>query len=117
MYPRPPPTTTPWYGASRGTPLEKSALFGSDPNWGRLWMAVGKSGARADASRLSIRIGDVSVLETGTPKPEGKRLAAGPMGEPEVRITIDLGLGDGRAHFWFSDLTYEYVKINAEYHT
>lgn len=99
------------------SPLVKSALFGSDPNWGRLWMAVGKSGARADASRLSIRIGDVSVLETGTPKPEGKRLAAGPMGEPEVRITIDLGLGDGRAHFWFSDLTYEYVKINAEYHT
>ena len=73
--------------AVAGSPLVKSALFGSDPNWGRLWMAVGKSGARADASRLCIRIGDVG---TGDRDAEtGQAPAAGPMGDP-VRITIDL---------------------------
>lgn len=99
------------------SPLVKSALFGADPNWGRLWMAVGKSGARTQPERLTISIGGVRVLEAGSPTPGAKRLASRPMADSEVYITIDLGLGEGRAHYWFPDLTYDYVRINAEYHT
>jgi glutamate N-acetyltransferase/amino-acid N-acetyltransferase len=99
------------------SPLVKSALFGGDPNWGRIWMAIGKSGAATDPERISIHVGQVPVLEAGSPTRDGKRLAVGPMSADEVAMTVDLGLGDGRAHYWFSDLSYDYVKINAEYHT
>jgi len=99
------------------SPLVKTALFGADPNWGRIWMAVGKSGAQADPARLSITVGTTPVLVAGAPVPDGKARAAVEMRADEVEIGVDLGLGTGAAHYWFSDFTYDYVKINADYHT
>ncbi len=99
------------------SPLVKTALFGADPNWGRIWMAVGKSGAQADPAKLSITVGATPVLVSGAPTPGGKAQAAEEMRASEVEIDVDLGLGAGAAHYWFSDFTYDYVKINAEYHT
>lgn len=99
------------------SPLVKSALFGGDPNWGRIWAALGRSGAAVAADRLTIRLGDVTVLENGAPIPGGKARAHDVVTRPEVEMLVDLGLGDGHAHFWFSDLTYDYVRINADYHT
>lgn len=99
------------------SPLVKCALFGGDPNWGRIWMAVGKSGACVDPSAVSIAVAGVTVLERGTPVPDAKRRAATAMAQPEVLFEVDLGLGEGRASYWFSDLSYDYVRVNAEYHT
>jgi len=99
------------------SPLVKTALFGADPNWGRIWAALGRSGARTDPARLSISIGGTPVLDRGTPCPGGKAAAAAKMLQPEVTFMVDLGLGSGAAHYWFSDLSDEYVRINADYHT
>ncbi len=99
------------------SPLVKSALFGSDPNWGRIWCATGYSGAATDPNTITIRVGDVTVLDRGAPVAGAKERAREFMLRPEVEIVVDLGLGEGAAHYWFSDLTYDYVRINAEYHT
>lgn len=99
------------------SPLVKSALFGADPNWGRIWAALGRSGAATDPNTLTIAVGEVTVLERGQPIEGAKALAHPVMARDEVALRVDLGLGEGRAHFWFSDLTYDYVRINAEYHT
>ena len=98
------------------SPLVKTALAASDPNWGRIVMAVGKSGARADRDRLAIRIGEVEVAREGWASPlyeEGR--AAEHMRGQEVRIAVDLGVGTGEAVIWTCDLTTRYVEINADY--
>ena len=98
------------------SPLVKTALAASDPNWGRIVMAVGKSGARADRDRLAIRIGDVEVAREGWASPlydEAK--AAAHMQGQEVRLAVDLGIGGGEAVVWTCDLTTRYVEINADY--
>ena len=99
------------------SPLVKTALFGADPNWGRVWAALGRSGARTDPAALSIAIGGVPVLDRGSPCPGAKAAAADRMRQPELTLVVDLGLGSAAAHYWFSDLTYDYVRINADYHT
>ena len=98
------------------SPLVKTAVAGEDPNWGRIVMAVGKSGAEADRDRLSIRFGDILVAEHGWVSP-GYREAAGAayMRSPELRLSVDLGLGEGAAVMWTCDLTQRYVEINADY--
>ena len=98
------------------SPLVKTAIAGEDPNWGRVVMAVGKSGARADRDRLSIRFGDVQVAENGWVSPgydeaEGARV----MQADEIEIGIDLGLGSRSARVWTCDLTARYIEINADY--
>jgi len=98
------------------SPLVKTALAGEDPNWGRIVMAVGKSGAKADRDRLSIRFGDIQVAENGWVSPGYSEAAAARyMTRQELKIGVDLGLGSGRATIWTCDLTHGYITINADY--
>lgn len=102
--------------AIANSPLVKTAIAGEDPNWGRIVMAIGKSGAAADRDRLSIRFGDVLVAENGWVSPGYEEArAAAHMKEPEVTIAVDLGLGEGHATIWTCDLTHGYIDINADY--
>ncbi len=102
--------------AISNSPLVKTALAGEDPNWGRIVMAVGKSGEKADRDRLSIRFGDIAVAEAGWVAP-GYREADGAayMRRAELEIGVDVGIGAGRATVWTCDLTKRYVEINADY--
>ena len=98
------------------SPLVKTAIAGEDANWGRVVMAVGKSGAEADRDRLSIRFGEVQVALNGQVA-EGydEDAATRHMQGDEVTLSIDLGLADGRATVWTCDLTSQYIAINADY--
>lgn len=96
--------------------LVKTALFGEDANWGRVASAVGNSGALARFDGLTISIAGVAVLTEGTP--EGARAidaARAAMAANEITIECDLGVGDARADILTSDLTPDYVNLNAEY--
>ena len=98
------------------SPLVKTALAAADPNWGRIVMAVGKSGARADRDRLAIRIGDVEVAREGWVSPlYDEAHAAAHLRDDEVTIAVDLGMGSGASIVWTCDLTTQYVAINADY--
>ncbi len=98
------------------SPLVKTAIAGEDPNWGRVVMAVGKSGAAADRDLLTIRFGDVLVAEKGWVSPSySEEAGASYMKGEELLIDVDLGLGDGRATVWTCDLTHQYISINADY--
>ncbi|MBY4894346.1 bifunctional glutamate N-acetyltransferase/amino-acid acetyltransferase ArgJ [Rhodobacteraceae bacterium N5(2021)] len=102
--------------AIANSPLVKTAIAGEDPNWGRIVMAVGKSGAVADRDRLTIRFGDILVAENGW-RAESYTEDAGAtyMKQAELLIDVDLGLGDGAATVWTCDLTHGYIQINADY--
>ncbi|MEQ8965978.1 MAG: bifunctional glutamate N-acetyltransferase/amino-acid acetyltransferase ArgJ [Azospirillaceae bacterium] len=98
------------------SPLVKTAIAGEDANWGRIVMAVGKAGERAERDRLAIAIGGVTVTR------DGRRVAdydeapvARHMRGREIDIAVDLGLGRGRATVWTCDLTHGYISINADY--
>jgi glutamate N-acetyltransferase/amino-acid N-acetyltransferase len=98
------------------SPLVKTAIAGEDPNWGRIVMAVGKSGAAADRDLLSIRFGDVLVAEKGwVAESYREDMGAAQMRQPEITIGVDLGLGEGAATIWTCDLTHGYISINADY--
>ncbi len=98
------------------SPLVKTAIAGGDPNWGRIVMAVGKSGARADRDRLAIRFGEVDVAREGWVSPDySEERAAAHMAGTEIEIAVDLGLGTGAAEMWTCDLTHRYIEINADY--
>jgi glutamate N-acetyltransferase/amino-acid N-acetyltransferase len=98
------------------SPLVKTAIAGQDPNWGRVVMAVGKSGAQADRDRLSIRFGDILVAENGWRAPDyDEATAAAYMKNQDLRIGVDIGLGKGSATVWTCDLTHRYIDINADY--
>ena len=98
------------------SPLVKTAIAGEDPNWGRVVMAIGKSGAPADRDRLSIRFGDVLVAENGWVSPNYKEAdAAAHMKNEHVLISVDLSLGSGNSCVWTCDLTHGYIEINADY--
>lgn len=98
------------------SPLVKTAIAGEDPNWGRIVMAVGKSGAAADRDKLSIRFGDVLVAENGWVASSYREdLGAAHMTQPEIAISVDLGIGQGAATVWTCDLTHGYISINADY--
>ena len=102
--------------AIANSPLVKTAIAGEDPNWGRIVMAVGKSGARADRDRLSIRFGPVLVAENGQMSPGYREEdGAGYMKNAELLLAVDLGLGTGAATIWTCDLTHRYIAINADY--
>jgi glutamate N-acetyltransferase/amino-acid N-acetyltransferase len=99
------------------SPLMKAAVYGNDPNWGRMMMAIGRSGARIDLQRACLTIGGVPVYEHGAPAPlDGPRLKEALAG-PEVILGADLGCGSFSATAWGCDLTEEYVRINSEYTT
>ncbi len=100
------------------SPLVKTAINGHDPNWGRIMMALGKSAATIDQSRVSIAFEGEIMVEGGVVK-EGARLERirEIMGGAEYTITIDLGLGRGEERVLTCDLSEEYVRINAKYTT
>jgi len=97
--------------------LCKTAWFGADPNWGRILCAAGYSGIAFDPARVSLSMQGAPVvkngLDAGTPESQLAELVAA----KELRIDLDLGSGSGKFTVWTCDLTYEYVKINADYHT
>jgi glutamate N-acetyltransferase/amino-acid N-acetyltransferase len=98
--------------------LVKTAFFGEDANWGRIIAAVGYSGADVDPDRISIYFDDVEVVKNGLGTgPEQEALATDVLKKPEFTVQIDLALGDGEGVYYTSDLTYDYVRINADYRT
>jgi glutamate N-acetyltransferase/amino-acid N-acetyltransferase len=102
--------------AIANSPLVKTAIAGEDANWGRIVMAVGKSGARADRDRLSIRFGDIVVAEAGHRAPGySEAETSAYMKRQELVIGVDLGLGAAARTVWTCDLTHGYVDINADY--
>jgi glutamate N-acetyltransferase/amino-acid N-acetyltransferase len=102
--------------AIANSPLVKTAIAGEDPNWGRIVMAVGKSGAKADRDRLTIRFGDILVAENGwVADSYSEEAGAAYMRAQELNISVDLGLADGQATVWTCDLTHGYITINADY--
>jgi len=102
--------------AIANSPLVKTAMAGEDPNWGRIVMAVGKSGAAADRDLLKIWLGDILVAEDGwaaaTYREED---GAAYMKRQELAVTVDLGLGRAETTVWTCDLTHGYIHINADY--
>ncbi|MCY4640148.1 MAG: bifunctional glutamate N-acetyltransferase/amino-acid acetyltransferase ArgJ [Chloroflexi bacterium] len=99
------------------SPLVKSMVAGRDPNWGRVAMAAGRSGARIDPSRTRIWIAGLPAFEHGVPAPTPEQALRESMERPEVVIRADLGVGSAQATAWGCDLTEEYVRINASYTT
>ena len=102
--------------AIANSPLVKTAIAGEDANWGRVVMAVGKSGEAADRDRLSIRMGGVDVAKNGVAVPGyDETPVARHMKGQNIDIEVDVGVGKGSATVWTCDLTYEYIRINADY--
>ncbi|MEN9012321.1 MAG: bifunctional glutamate N-acetyltransferase/amino-acid acetyltransferase ArgJ [Yoonia sp.] len=102
--------------ATANSPLVKTAIAGEDPNWGRIVMAVGKSGAQADRDLLKISLGDLVLAENGWRSPDySEDDAAAYMKNSDLTIGVDLGLGDGVSTVWTCDLTHGYITINADY--
>ncbi|MFY0616000.1 bifunctional glutamate N-acetyltransferase/amino-acid acetyltransferase ArgJ [Shimia sp.] len=102
--------------AIANSPLVKTAIAGEDPNWGRIVMAIGKSGAAADRDLLSIRFGDILVAENGWVSPDYKEDdGARYMQRQNIQISVDLGLAEAQDTVWTCDLTHGYITINADY--
>ena len=98
------------------SPLVKTALAAEDANWGRLVMAVGKSGQAADRDKIAIWIGDEQVTADGKVLASySEERATEHLRTPEVEIRVDVGIGDGDATIWTCDLTHGYIDINAGY--
>jgi glutamate N-acetyltransferase/amino-acid N-acetyltransferase len=98
------------------SPLVKTAIAGGDANWGRVVMAVGKSGEAADRDRLKIRFGSHLVAENGArARKYDERRATRAVSGRRVEISVDIGLGSGRARVWTCDLTHGYIDINGSY--
>jgi glutamate N-acetyltransferase/amino-acid N-acetyltransferase len=98
-----------------GSPLVKTAIFGSDANWGRIIAAVGYSGATLDPNAIMIKIGPTVVVENGEPVLFSEANLLTYLKQSEVKITVDLHQGIGQGVAWGCDLTYDYVQINATY--
>lgn len=99
------------------SPLVKTAVHGADPNWGRLVMAVGKSGAKVDPARLTVSIGRTRVFHAGEPTRFDAARVSRTMMAAEVPIEVDLGQGEGRCVYLGCDLSRDYIRINADYTT
>ena len=98
------------------SPLVKTAIAGEDPNWGRIIMAIGKSGAKVDRDLLRVSFGNLLVAENGWVSPSySEEKAAKYMQNDEILIQVDLGLGSFKSVFWTCDFTQEYISINADY--
>ncbi len=98
------------------SPLVKTAVAGEDANWGRVVMAVGKSGELADRDRLAIWFGHVRVAVNGERDPDySEAEASAVMKNEDIPVKVDIGLGNGTATVWTCDLTKEYVEINGDY--
>lgn len=102
--------------ACANSPILKTAIAGEDPNWGRVVMAVGKSGEAADRDKLTISFGPHTVAFNGERAPAyDEQTVAAYMKNKEIEIHIDVGVGEASATVWTCDLTHDYVSINADY--
>lgn len=98
------------------SPLVKTALFASDPNWGRILAAVGRAGVDFDLNKIQIYLGNVCIVSSGGRDASyTEALGQQVMNQQEITIRIELNTGKQSACIWTSDLSYEYVKINSEY--
>ena len=99
------------------SPLVKTAFFASDPNWGRILAAIGRAPiASLEVNAISIHLNELCVVRQGAPASdytEAKGLAV--MRLPEICVGVDLGAGEASARVWTSDLSHEYIRVNAEY--
>ena len=100
------------------SPLVKTAIAGEDANWGRIVMAVGKAGEKADRDALDIQIGGVLVTMDGLRRPDyDEKPVTEHMKGEKIVIAVDVGIGQGKATVWTCDLTHGYIDINADYRT
>ena len=100
------------------SPLVKTAMFGKDANWGRIVAALGRSGAQFDPDQVSVAIGNVTIFDKGRPVAgDMDALLAPMMRKQDVNVSVSLGQGPGEYVLLASDLTHEYVSINADYRT
>jgi glutamate N-acetyltransferase/amino-acid N-acetyltransferase len=104
--------------AIANSPLVKTALFASDANWGRIVMAIGKADATIDHSKIDVYLGDVCLMKSGgKDKNYREEMGAKVMEDSEITIRVKLNIGNESETVWTSDLSHDYVTINAEYRT
>ncbi len=99
------------------SPLVKTAMFGNDPNWGRIMMALGRSAAHVEEDKVSVSLCGRRMFSQGAPVLFDAAELSGLMKAKEIELEVDLGLGKGEALMLTCDFSYEYVKINADYTT
>ncbi|GIV77908.1 MAG: arginine biosynthesis bifunctional protein ArgJ [Litorilinea sp.] len=109
------------------SPLVKTAFFGNDANWGRILAAVGRAGIQVEPEKCALFVSggpapgqhlpELQLVEAGTPLPYAEADAAERFAQPEIDVRVELGLGQGRATVWTTDLSHEYVSINGDYRT
>ncbi|MEH6404465.1 MAG: bifunctional glutamate N-acetyltransferase/amino-acid acetyltransferase ArgJ [Sneathiella sp.] len=98
------------------SPLVKTAIAGEDANWGRVIMAVGKSGEKANRDGIALKICGIQIAKNGAPDPDYKEEQIVPlMKKHDIVIDVDVAVGTGHAHAWTCDLTHGYIEINADY--
>jgi glutamate N-acetyltransferase/amino-acid N-acetyltransferase len=97
------------------SPLCKTAIFGGDANWGRVAMAIGKSGACVDPGAFDVVFAGIPTCAGGAALPFDEDAAAAALARHEVDIVVDLHVGPDSATVWTCDLSYEYVRINGDY--
>jgi glutamate N-acetyltransferase/amino-acid N-acetyltransferase len=99
------------------SPLVKTAFFGEDPNWGRVICAVGYAGVPMEPEKTVVKFGGIPVYAYGVGAEHDEEALKQVMSQKDIVIDIDMGLGEAEATVWTCDFSYEYVKINGEYHT
>ncbi|MYF98430.1 bifunctional glutamate N-acetyltransferase/amino-acid acetyltransferase ArgJ [Candidatus Poribacteria bacterium] len=99
------------------SPLVKTAVFANDANWGRIMMAIGKSGADFDPYHVDVLLGDYLLVKNGMDSGYDEDKATQLFDNDPVRITIDLHAGDAEVTMWTCDYSYDYIRINADYRT
>jgi glutamate N-acetyltransferase/amino-acid N-acetyltransferase len=100
------------------SPLVKTAICGADPNWGRIVSAAGYAGVKFDPEKLVLRLNGTLLFRDGAPVAfDGGAVSASIQASRETLIELDFGSGPGSIRFYSSDLTAEYVRLNADYHT
>ncbi|MCY3740201.1 MAG: bifunctional glutamate N-acetyltransferase/amino-acid acetyltransferase ArgJ [Candidatus Poribacteria bacterium] len=99
------------------SPLVKTAVFANDANWGRIMMAIGKSGAEFDPYQVDVYLADYQLVKNGMDASYDEDKATALFAKDPVRITIDLRAGDATVTMWTCDYSYDYIRINADYRT
>ncbi len=100
------------------SPLVKTAIHGADPNWGRIVSAAGYAGVPFDPAGVTLHVNGFLLYRAGAPEPfDAKAVSDSIRDNRETRIQLQFSEGDAKLRFWTSDLTAEYVRLNADYHT
>ena len=100
------------------SPLVKTAIYGADPNWGRIVSAAGYAGVRFDPNRITLHLNGHLLYQGGSPAEfDSKAVSDSIRNSRDTYIQLQLGEGNAKGRFWTTDLTVEYVRLNADYHT